>query len=132
MGRAYDPKTPRGQSLSEAVRKRLAVNSQADCVLTFPGMLVLSKNQMIAASKTGMRTMYLYGSAAHCITAFLNRERQTGRNLELKHWLDYNHGSYMRMSEPAFDSYRIHVFTHTGTHRPHVEVFEELLAGERQ
>jgi hypothetical protein len=115
--------------LGEAVQQRLGANSKTGGVLTFPGKLVLSKDQMIAAAQEGMRTIYLYGSAAHCITAFLDRERQTGRNLDLKHWLDNNRDSYMRMSEPALDPYRIHVFTHMGVHRPHAGVFQELLKG---
>jgi shikimate kinase len=118
--------------LAGALQQRLEPGSKTRGVLTFPGNLVLSPDQMTAATQTGMRTIYLYGSAAHCITAFLNRERQTGRNLDLRHWLDHNRESYMRMSEPAFDPYRIHVFTHMGTHRPHAHVFGELLTRERQ
>ena len=67
----------------------------------------------------------------HCITAFLIREQQTGRNLDLSHWIANNQSSYMRVSEPSFAPYRIHVFTHMGTRRPHVEVFKALLTGER-
>ena len=118
------------KALGDAVQQRLGANPIARGVLSFPGNLVLSEDQMIAATQTGIRTICLYGSAAHFITAFLNRERQTGRNLDLKHWLDHNRDSYMRMSEPALDPYRIHVFTHMGVHRPRARVFEELLTGE--
>jgi hypothetical protein len=85
---------------------------------------------MVAATQAGIRTIYLYGSAAHCITAFLDRERQNGGNLGLDHWIAHNRDSYMRMSGPAFAPYRNHVFTHACTRRPHGQVFETLLKGE--
>jgi len=86
---------------------------------------------MLAAIQAGIRTIYLYGSAAQCITAFLNRERQTGRNLDLDHWIKNNHNPYMQVSGPAFAPYRIHVFTHSCARRPHIEVFKALLKGGR-
>jgi len=116
--------------LGEAVQQRLKDNSKSRGVLTFPGNLVLSPDHMVAAAQVGIRTIYLYGSADHCITTFLNRERQNGRNFGLDHWVTNNCSSYMKMSEPAFAPYRIHVFTHISTRRPHVEVFEALLKGE--
>jgi hypothetical protein len=125
----YEHGNPKG--LGEAVQQHLETNSKARGVLTFPGNLALSPDQMVAATQAGIRTIYLYGSAAHCITAFLIREQQTGRNLDLSHWIANNQSSYMRVSEPSFAPYRIHVFTHMGIRRPHVEVFKTLLTGER-
>jgi hypothetical protein len=119
---------PKG--LSETLQRRLAAKSKTGCVVTFPGNLVLSPDRMIAAARAGIRTIYLYGSAADCITAFLTREQQTGRNLPLTHWIGHNWRSYMQMSEPAFAPFRIHVFTHMCTRRSHEEVFEALLKGE--
>ncbi len=116
--------------LDNAVQIRLEANSKTFGVLTLPGRVILSVDQMLAATKAGMRTIYLYGSAAHCISAFVNRERRTPRGLHLIYWLDQSRCSYMRMSEPDFDPYRIHVFTHIGTHRPHADVFDELVKGE--
>ena len=118
-----------GEPLRVILRKRLEERSKAHGVMTFPGNLVLSPDHMDAATQTGIRTIYLYGSAAHCITAFLDRERQTGGNLDLSHWILNNKDSYLKISEPVFASSRIHVFTHTGTRRPHTEVFEALIHG---
>src|ERR1700682_877827 len=49
------------------LRKRIEANSRSQSALTFPGDLVLSPDHMIAAHSAGIRTIYLYGSAAHCI-----------------------------------------------------------------
>lgn len=120
----YEHGNPKG--LGEAVQQRLKANQKAGCVLTFPGNLVLLPDRMIAATEAGIRTIYLYGSAANCITLFLNREKQTGRNLDLSHWIRNNRCSYLQVSEPAFAPYRIDVFTHMGTRRSHDEVFGEI------
>ena len=42
----------------------------------------------VGAIKVGIRTICLYGSAAHCITAFLNREQT---HLDLHYWISQNH-----------------------------------------
>lgn len=131
--REWDEFYPRGrpQLLGDVIRQRVAAMSKVGCVLTFSGCLVLPPESIVGAARIGIRTIYLYGSAAHCITAFLNREQ---KNLGLDHWIlnNYRNDTYIQMSKPALAPYRIHVFTHMGTPRPHVEVFEELLTGERQ
>ena len=124
----YERGNPKG--LGEAVQERLETSSSARGVLTFPGTLVLCPDKIVAATKAGIRTIYLYGSEAHCITAFLDREQKNGRNLGRGHWIANNRNLYTRMSGPAFAPYKSHVFTHTGTRKPHAEVFETLLKGE--
>ena len=120
--------------LAKVLRERLAPSSKINCVLTFPGCLVLPPERIISAANAGVRTIYLYGSAAHCITAFLKREEKTDSPLGLDHWISNNHenGSYIEMSKPALAPYRIHVFTHMGDRIQQVEVFEALLnVGQR-
>lgn len=120
----------KAKRLGEAVQQRLEANAKAYGVLTFPGNLILSPSLVIAATQARIRTIYLYGSKAHCISAFLKREEQTGRNLDLNHWITNNCTSYKQVGELALAPYRIHVFTQIGTRRPHSEVFETLLKGE--
>lgn len=123
----YERGNPR--LLGEVLQERLAANSKIGCVLTFPGCLMLSPERIVAAAQVGIRTIYQYGSAAHCITAFLKRKQNI---LGLDHWILNNHKNdmYIEMSKPALARYRIHVFTHMGTHRPPAEVFEGLLKGD--
>ncbi len=115
--------------LSKAVQRRLQAN-KTGTALTFPGNLILDLDHIRAAANAGMSTVYLYASAADCITAFLQREQQTGRKLSLNHWIAHNRDSYMQMSGPAFAPYRINVFTDAGARRAHTEVFERLSNGE--
>lgn len=117
--------------LGGAVQQRLEEISKTRAVLTFPGNLILSPDHVIAATQAGIRTIYLYGSAAHCISAFLSREQQTSRNLDLNHWTTHNRTSHQQMGDPALAPYRINVFMQDGTRRPHAEVFEMLLTGEQ-
>jgi hypothetical protein len=116
-----------------ALQQRVAANSRMSCVLTFSGCLVLPPERIVAGAQPGIRTIYLYGSAAHCITEFLKREQKSGRRLGLDHWIsnNYQNGAYIEMSKPALARYRVRVFTHMGTRIPHVEVFETLLDGEQ-
>jgi len=114
--------------LGDALRQRFRAHSNASVALTFPGTFVLSREHMVAATDTGVRTVYLYGSAAHCVAAFLNREQHTGRNLDLNHWIAHNCVSYNQLtSDPAFGPYKIDVFTRAGIRRRHADVFEALL-----
>jgi gluconate kinase len=94
-------------------------------VLSFSSLVVLSPEHISDAQKAGMTVVYLYGSAAHCIDAFLKRERASGRNLGLDHWLD-NNKTYMAMSEPYFKPYRIHVFDIYGERRTHADVLAAI------
>jgi len=127
----YERGKPR--PFAEALQQRVAASSKTSCVLTFSGCLVLPPERIVAATRAGIRTIYLYGSAAQCITEFLKREQKSGRRLGLDHWIlnNYQNGTYIEMSKPALARYRIHVFTHVGARIPHVEMFETLLSGEQ-
>jgi hypothetical protein len=120
----YDDTNP--AALAEELRSRTVGQKKTGCVLSFPSGLVLLSNHLQAALAVSIRVVYLYGSAAHCINAFLERERNTGRNLSLDHWVANNCAAYLMMSRPEFGSHRIHVFTPTGVHRSYEDVFAEL------
>lgn len=122
----YMRKTP--DRLTKVVQQHLKPNEEG-AVLTFPGNLVLDLEHLRAAADVGIRTRYLYGTAADCVMAFLDREQTTGRNLNFAHWATNNRDSYMRMSDPSFAPFRVSVFTCDGARRPHIEVFGTLLNG---
>jgi hypothetical protein len=111
------------------MQNRIEANSKAHAVLTFPGNLILSSERVSAATRVGIRTVYLYGSTTDCVSAFLSRERRNGRNLDLNHWRANNSISHKEMSSRSLMPYRIQVFTPNGIRRPHAEVFETLLNG---
>jgi shikimate kinase len=120
----YESKNP--TDLAEELRKRAKQAGRTASVLSFPSSVVLSPEHIAVAEKTLIRIVYLYGSAAHCIDAFLKRERTTGRNLGLDHWIMNNCAPYFMMSQPSLGAYRVHVFTADGTRRPHEDVSKQL------
>jgi shikimate kinase len=117
--------------LGEVLQNRLDVSAKQRGVLTFPGNLILTTGHIAAAARAGMRIIYLYGSAANCITEFLDREQKNPRNIGINHWMQHNCYSYMQMSVPDLAASRIDVFTHQGTRRPCAEIYDTLLMGER-
>jgi shikimate kinase len=114
------------QNNAQPFRTRLE-HAKISAALTFASNFVLNVDQIAAAKQAGIETVYLYGSAAHCIDRFLSREHETGRNLTVEHWLHNNERQYMEISKPAFARYRVHVFAHTGDRLQHREVFETIL-----
>jgi shikimate kinase len=113
------------KSLANNLHKRFIATDSANCVLTFPGNLILS-HQHIKACESVIHICYLYGSLAHCINTFLQRERESGRNLDFNHWICNNRESYLEISKPFFESFRIHVFTHDGCHRSYDEIYADV------
>ena len=111
--------------LVRTLRQRMTSANKTNCVLTFPGGQVLSP-EYIKVCALSVQICYLYGSAAHCINAFLQRELETGRNLDVNFWIKYNRDSYTKMSVPSLEPYRVHVFTRAGRHRSYTDIWEEV------
>jgi shikimate kinase len=119
----YDRKNP--VALIAKLTQHTSAKNKNHCVLTFPSGVVLS-DEHVRSSSDQIQTIYLYDSAAHCIRAFLDRERRSKRNLGVDHWMTNNRTSYFLMSTPVFEPSRVHVFTHSGARRTHDDVFVEL------
>ena len=125
----YGSRNPR--DLAAELRRRASQIRTTGCVLSFPSGVILSPDHIAAAEEASIDIAYLYGSAAHCINAFLKRERESGSNLSLDHWLNNNRASYLTMSDPMFRPYRTHVFDIQGKHRSHADVFREIQSRRR-
>jgi len=117
----YDP-----SGLIKEIEKRNTKSGKSHCVLTFPGNLVLTEKH-ISVVKNNIKIIYMYGSAARCISAFLKREQETQRNLNIDHWITNNYHSYIKMSLPSLKANRVDVWTHNGERRKHQEIFDEVL-----
>ena len=107
---------------------RSIARKRGACVLSFPSRVVLSPSQIAAAFAAEISVKYLYGSAAACIEAFLKRERATGRNLGVEHWLLNNSNEYLLMSKPELAEWRVDVFSPEG-HRPTVAEIATRVTG---
>src|ERR1022692_1547936 len=73
--------------IAAALTGRARAQQRAACVVSFPSQVLFSLSQITAAVEAGISVKYLYGSAAACIESFLAREKETGRNLGVEHWL---------------------------------------------
>jgi hypothetical protein len=120
----YENRNP--SDLAAELRRQAKQRGAQRCVMSFSSCLVLRTDHIAAAEKESIGVAYLYGSAACCINSFLDRERNSGRDLKLDHWLQHNAGSYIEMSRPEFEKYRTHVFNIRGEHRPHAEVLRDI------
>lgn len=80
------------------------------CVASLPSMVVLSPERIDVLSRAGIDAIILYGPATCCIDAFLERERENGRNLPVAHWLRCNTGTYLAFGRWALRRYRLPVF----------------------
>jgi len=111
--------------LVRALRQRVASANKTNCVLTFSSGLVVTP-ELIKVFAPSTQICYLYGSAAHCINAYLRRELETGRGWDGNTWIQHNHDSYTKMSLPSYEPYRVHVFTRDGHHRSHADILVEV------
>jgi adenylate kinase family enzyme len=114
-------------SLVNNLHQRLIAADCSNCVLTFPSNLILS-HQHIKSCSSVIHICYLYGSAAHCINTFLKRDHENKRYLDFNHWLSNNKESYIEISKPIFEPFRLHVFIHDGSHRPFDEIYADVLS----
>ena len=112
--------------LAQAVRDLMKKANASKCVVSFPSPLVLSPDHIDAAARESIRVTYLYATAAQCIDAFLQRERESMRNLSLDHWLGFNKESYIAMSRPEFRPHRINVFE-AGGRRSNADILRDLM-----
>ena len=117
----FDP-----SGLIKELKKRTKDSGKPNCVLTFPGNLVLLRDH-ISAVADNIRVIYLYGSAARCIISFLKREQEIHRKLGLDHWLTHNRASYINMSIPELETNRVYVWTCNGKRRSCEDIFDEVL-----
>lgn len=99
-------------------------------VLTFSGIVVLPTERLLLARDRGIAAVILYGTAADCLNAFLERERHTGRGLTLQHWVANNRQSYIAFSLPDLEPFRLPVFDSRGRRVDLVAAVLERLAPE--
>lgn len=100
--------------------------NRAGCVLTFRSTDLILNHELEFTQKQGVVVTYLYGTAADCISSFLQRENKQNSPLGLNHWLTHNQQSYLRMSLPDLSSYRINVFKHDGTRKQWNEIYSHI------
>jgi len=100
--------------LATVIRQRGREAGRRGAVLSFPSTLVLDPGLFQAGEGHGIKSFVLYGTAAECLAAFLDRERATGRKLSQEHWIQNNANSYITHSRQEFTHYRLQAFAAGG------------------
>lgn len=98
-------------NLAAAIRDRVSEAGRRGAVLSFSSMLLLDPDLIRAAERHGIRAFVLYGTAADCMQAFLNREQATGRGLDQEHWRRNNTHTYIAYSGTEFAPDRLEAFS---------------------
>jgi len=111
--------------LIQNLRQRVTSANKTNFIITLPSTEVLSPEH-IKACLPLIQICYFYGSADHCINAFLRRELETDRGLDINYWIRNNRVSYINMSLPCLEPYRVHVFTHEGHHLSNADILVEV------
>jgi hypothetical protein len=96
-------------------------------VATFPSTVLLSHQAAADLRRAGIEVAYLYATAGDCIAGFLAREKSSGRNLGVDHWVRHNGSHYLAMSTPEFAPFRVAAFGADGSRRPWQDVHDQLL-----
>jgi hypothetical protein len=73
--------------LSTELQIRIEQAGGAGCAVSFSSGIVRSMHHIAVARTSSMKVIYLYGPAADCIEGFLEREQQSGRNLDVNLWI---------------------------------------------
>jgi hypothetical protein len=75
--------------LVELLRARAEAVSKGGIILAFSSLLILGEVHIDALGGLA-RVVYLYGREGQCLDAFLERERHSGRGLDMRHWAHNN------------------------------------------
>ena len=117
----------RPSRLAGTLNSRAEENGHQGCVLSFPSGFLMAPTHVEVARTVGISVAILYGPAPECIQAFLERERQTGRNLSADHWILNNQRTYLGFSHPGFGELRVNAFTGDGSRRTVESIAADIL-----
>lgn len=93
----------------ELVRRAYAIDKKG-AVLSLPSLVVPNDSQLCSALDCSATPVILYGSKENCMRSFVNREKETGRNLTAQHWEQHNLTSHEAFSKEKYELYRLEVF----------------------
>jgi len=101
-------------ALTTKIRDRVRAAGKRGAALSLPGSLVPSAEMIRGAESEAATFVVLYGTAAECLSAFLEREQATGRGLDEDHWIGNNQSSYIALSRELLGPYRLLAFVGGG------------------
>ena len=96
--------------IATTLRERVLAKGACGAILTFPSLVVFSAEHLECLEQAGIRVLVLYGAEETCLAAFLQRERESGRNLSKEQWLHNNSHIQKRLGESSYERYRLMAF----------------------
>jgi hypothetical protein len=114
-------------SLIRELTKRSCMSGCPGAILSFPAKLLadLTKDHVDALSGKA-RLVVLTGDADLCKRAFLQRERETGRNYSAQVWEGNNRPLYDVMAQDWLAPYLVEVFDESGERKTLQELVETV------
>lgn len=114
--------------LVSAIRKKNMLRRYSGIIMSFPSDYVLSPNH-ISAINEGVKIFYLYGNRRICLSAFLERERLTGRRLGEEHWWHHNRSMYEALDSPDLCPWIVWAFhENDNTRKSHEMLYRQMAA----
>lgn len=113
--------------LSAELRGRMRRGAAKGCVVTFPGGIAPPLELIRAAERAELRIVCLHAPAADCVDAYLERERDSGRNPSRTHWFAHNARCYCQFAQAEYAPYRVATFNERGQPRPNGDLLAQIL-----
>ena len=109
--------------LLDLLRHRAQTAGKQGMILSFPSMLIL-RGAHLRALNGKVRVVYLVGTEEQCRNAFLAREQQTGRRLDVAHWDRNNKAMFEFLKTQEAKPYVVEAFDQGGSRRS----FDQVVA----
>ena len=106
----------RPEALVDVLRRRAQAAGKEGIVLGFPSMLIL-KGAHLGALNGKIRVVYLTGTEEECRDAFLAREQNSGRALDVAHWEQNNKAVYEFLKTEEASQHCVAAFDGSGVRR---------------
>lgn len=120
--------------LAQSIRDHAASVGAPGAVLSFPSTALFGAGCVREAAIHSIKAILLWGSAADCRQAFVQREQASPRRLDGTVWDRNNHAAMLTYAHEDFDPLRVWTFQENGTRRDRAEVVAEcrrIVAADR-
>jgi hypothetical protein len=110
--------------LSVLLQARATASGKNGAILSFPSSAVFRHGHISAAVAAGIQVVVLVGTVDHCLNAFLERERASGRGFDADWWHQFNDDAAALYGGAGYESVRIEAFRPDGSRLPRGDIVE--------
>ena len=119
-----------GATLIGKIVERFSSRSRAGGIFDFPSSRILTYDQ-IQQIKDAIKVVYFVADPDFCIAALMERERQTGGNLDEAHWHQHNDQLVSALNDPLLKPYCIRGTNKDSSRKREDELYAEVLSLDR-